>query len=194
MAVLKNLCCYCGSSNSVDPSYFEIAADLGHQAAKRGVGIVYGGGGVGLMGAVANGAMAEDGRVIGIIPEHIEKWELGLKDITEYLVVENMHVRKSLMFERSDAFCALPGGIGTLEEAFEALTWRQLGIHDKPILFLNHKGFWNPLLALFEHMLAERFMKPPLDSLFSVAGTVEEVFALIEAAPEPRRPDDLEQI
>ena len=194
MAQLKSLCCYCGSSNSVDPDHFAAAAALGHAAARRGVTIVYGAGGVGLMGALANGALAEGGKVVGVIPELIEAWEVGHKEITEYLVVDTMHVRKTIMFERADAFCALPGGIGTLEEAFEAVTWRQLGIHDKPIVLFNHKGFWDPLLGLFDHLVSEKFLSPPLERLFAVADSVEEVFALIEAAPEPGRPDDPAQL
>lgn len=194
MARLRNLCVYCGSSNSVDPEYLELAAELGRSAAAQGIGIVYGAGGVGLMGALANGALAAGGQVVGVIPEHIEQWELGHRGISEYIVVDNMHTRKTMMFERADAFCVLPGGIGTLEETFETLTWRQLGLHDKPIVMLNHDGFWQPLLELFTHMIEARFLRPPQERLFAVAATVPEVFELVAAAPEIEKPGDLSTV
>ena len=191
MAKLENLCVYCGSSDHVDRIYLELAEQLGKAAAARGIGIVYGAGGVGLMGALANGALAEGGHVVGVIPEHLEKWELGHRGIGEYIVVDNMHTRKTLMFERADAFCVLPGGIGTLEEAFETLTWRQLGIHDKPIVLLNHNGFWRPLLELFEHMIEARFVRSSRESLISVADSIDDVFAQIADAPAVARPGAL---
>ena len=194
MTRLKNLCVYCGSSNNVDPAYFELAAQLGRSAANQGVGIVYGAGGVGLMGALANGALAAGGKVVGVIPEHIEQWEVGHRGISEYIVVDNMHTRKTLMFERSDAFCVLPGGIGTLEETFETLTWRQLGLHDKPIVMLNHESFWQPLLELIDHMTGAGFLRPPHERLFTVADTVPEVFRQIAEAPESEKPGDLSTV
>ncbi len=190
MARIRSLCVYCAASNRVAPEHLEIAEDLGREAARRGIEIVFGAGGVGLMGRLAEGALAEGGYVIGVIPEHLEKRELGHKGISEYIIVPSMHERKRTMFERSDAFCVLPGGIGTLEEAFETIAWRQLGMHDKPIVFLNNRGFWEPLIALFGHLVHEGFLHQDPDKLFLSADSVENVFATLEAAPAARQATD----
>lgn len=192
MAKLSALCVYCGSSNAVDARHLESAAELGRQAARRGVEIVFGGGHVGLMGALANGALAEGGRVVGIIPEHLEVREVGHRGVSEFIVVDSMHTRKRRMFELSDAFCALPGGLGTLDETFEIITWRQLGLHDKPILLVNLEGYWDPLLALIEHQTAAGYLQPRPANLFQVVDTIESIFETVAAAPEPGLPPESE--
>ena len=145
---IRTLCVYCGSSNAVAPRHLAAAAELGRLAAGRGIEIVFGGGHVGLMGALADGALVAGGRVTGVIPGHLEAREVGHRGVTELIVVDSMHTRKRRMFEIADAFCALPGGLGTLDETFEIITWKQLGLHDKPIVLVNVEGFWNPLLDL----------------------------------------------
>lgn len=194
MAELHALCVYCAASNRVDPCHLQAAYDLGRLAARRGIRIVFGAGSVGLMGALAEGALSERGEITGIIPEHIEKWELGHKGISEYLVVSSMHERKRLMFERSDAFCVLPGGLGTLDETLEMITWRQLKMHDKPIVLVNNAGYWDPLLRLIEHIIAEGFLHQVPERLFQVVQSVPEVFDAIAAAPPPALPDLVERL
>ena len=194
MTDLRALCVYCAASNKVDPCHLEAARELGRLAAQRGIRIVFGAGSVGLMGALAEGALAEDGEVIGIIPEHIEQWELGHKGISEYIVVPSMHERKKLMFERADAFCVLPGGLGTLDETLEMITWRQLQMHDKPIVLVNNAGYWDPLLRLIDHVIAEGFLHQDPEKLFQVVSEVREVFDAIAAAPPPGRPDLVERL
>ena len=185
MTELRALCVYCGSSNSAAASHLEAAAELGRLAARRGVEIVFGGGHVGLMGALADGALAEGGRVVGIIPEHLEAREVGHEGVSELIVVDSMHTRKRRMFERADAFCILPGGLGTLDEAFEIITWKQLGLHDKPIVLANIEGFWEPLLVLFAHQLAAGYLHERHWHLFNVVGRVNEVFDAVAGAPTP---------
>ncbi|HSR73139.1 MAG TPA: TIGR00730 family Rossman fold protein, partial [Kiloniellales bacterium] len=160
MARLGTLCVYCGSSNAVDPAHRAAAAALGRRAARNGVGLVFGGGHVGLMGALADAALAEGGRVIGVIPEHLKIREHGHRGLSEMIVVDSMHTRKRRMFELSDAFCVLPGGLGTLDEAFEIITWKQLGLHDRPIVLVNLGSFWDPLLRLIEHQTAGGYVRP----------------------------------
>ena len=186
MAEIKSLCVYCAASNSVDESYLEAARDLGRSLADAGIATVFGAGSVGLMGAVANGALEKNGNVIGVIPEHLERRELGHRGVGEYLVVSSMHARKQVMFERSDAFCILPGGLGTLDEAFEVITWRQLRLHDKPIFLLNINGFWEPLLSLVEHLAKERFLHDDPGNLFHVVSNGPELISALACAPSPR--------
>ncbi|HTI35751.1 MAG TPA: TIGR00730 family Rossman fold protein [Miltoncostaea sp.] len=154
------VCVYAGSSPGADPAFVEAAAALGRTIARRGLELVYGGGAVGLMGAVADAAMAAGGRVTGIIPRALEAREIGHRQVTDLVVVETMHERKALMAQRSSCFAALPGGIGTLEELVEALTWTQLGIHRKPVGLLDVNGYWRPLLALLDHAVEQRFVLP----------------------------------
>lgn len=151
---------FCGSSAGVRPEYAEAAAGLGREVARRGMTLVYGAGNVGLMGVVADACMAEGGRVVGFIPESLLKREVGHRGITELYVTRTMHERKQGMSDLAEAFVALPGGIGTFEELFEILTWAQLGIHQKPVGILNTAGFYDPLLALLDHAVAERFLRP----------------------------------
>jgi uncharacterized protein (TIGR00730 family) len=192
MIELGALCVYCGSSNSAAVNHLETAAELGRLAARRGVEIVFGGGHVGLMGALADGALAEGGRVTGIIPEHLETREVGHRGVSELIVVDSMHTRKRRMFERSDAFCVLPGGLGTLDEAFEIITWKQLGLHDKPIVLVNLEGFWDPLLNMVEHQIETGYLRPQHTRLFRVVERIESVFDALEAAPAPALPADSE--
>jgi uncharacterized protein (TIGR00730 family) len=155
---LSSICVYAGSSPGARPAYAQAARALGETIAGRGLGLVYGGGDVGLMKIVADAAMAAGGAVTGIIPRTLLEREIGHGALTELLVVETMHERKLAMAERSDAFVALPGGIGTVEELIEVLTWTQLGVHDKPCAVLDVEGYWQPLLAMLDHAVAERFL------------------------------------
>ena len=193
MPGLTTLCVYCASSQRTDSRYRDTAALLGRSAAERGIGIVYGGGHVGLMGALADAALAAGGRVTGVIPEHLMTRELGHRSVTELVVVESMHERKRRMFELSDAFAILPGGLGTLDETFEMLTWRQLGLHDKPIVLLDDRGYWRPLLDLIAHQVAENFVQPEHAADLHVAEDVPGLFALLESLPGQRGESDTER-
>src|ERR1700677_4175373 len=160
MKSIRNICVYCGSSLGADPRFAEAADTRGAAMAAAGVGLVFGGGEDGLMGRLAHAVIDNGGRVTGIIPTFLIKREHALKEAQELIVVEDMHQRKQKMFERADAFIALPGGVGTLEELVEQLTWVQLGRHAKPVLVANINNYWDPLLALVEHMRAVKFMPP----------------------------------
>lgn len=184
MSGIESVCVYCGSSSRVDKAYMELAHELGTGVAKRGMRLVYGGGRVGLMGIAADAALAAGGEVVGIIPEHIQSLEVEHRGLTELHVVDSMHTRKRMMVERSDAFVVLPGGLGTLDEAFEILTWKQLRLHDKPVVLLNGGGYWDPLLALVDHMIEAGFAQPAHRRLFGIATDVEGAFAALAHAPE----------
>ena len=184
MSEIRSLCVYCGSSARVDDRYKTAAARLGALIAARGLQLVYGGGRVGLMGIVADAALGAGGRVIGIIPEHIQALEVEHTGLTELHVVDSMHTRKRMMFEQSDAFIVLPGGLGTLDESFEMMTWLQLKLHKKPIVFVDIDGYWRPFLRLVDHMIAQGFCRPEHRDLFQVVETVDEVFGAI-ATPQP---------
>ncbi len=186
MAELSALCVYCGSSSEVARSHLEAAAELGRRAAERNVRIVYGGGRVGLMGVLADAALAAGGKVTGIIPQQLEKLEVGHSGTGDQRVVGTMHARKQLMCEEADAFCALPGGLGTLDETFEIVTWRQLGLHDKPVVLVNIEGYWDTLIALVAHQAAAGYVRRKHAALFQVVDSVEGVFDVVAAAPEPR--------
>jgi uncharacterized protein (TIGR00730 family) len=152
---IKSVCLFCGSADAADPEYLEAAAEFGRALAANGVRLVYGGGGVGLMGAAARAAQAAGGRVLGIMPEFLRRREI-LYDEVETIVVRSMHERKMLMFEQSDAFAVMPGGIGTLEEVVELLSWRRLDLHAKPVVFVNLKNYWQPFFTLIEHTVREK--------------------------------------
>lgn len=177
----KLLCVYCASSDRLDPKYYAAAAELGREMVMRGWGLVYGGGKTGVMGAVARAVKQNGGRVIGVIPEFMKVRELAYDEADELVTVITMRERKLMMETRADAFVALPGGWGTLEEILEILTLRQLDVVKKPCVFLNQDGFYDPLLQLFDRMLAEKFFKPSNMDLFRVAKNVGEVFPQIEA-------------
>src|SRR5690349_19092293 len=157
---IKSICVYCGSGFGDDPVFTENAAALGRTMAEQGINLVYGGGNVGLMGTVAQAVLDHGGYVTGIIPDFLKSRERLLDKVQETIVVPDMHTRKRLMFEKADAFVALPGGIGTLEELVEQMTWAQLGRHTKPILMLSTRGFWKPLLSLLAHMRHSGFIRP----------------------------------
>ena len=166
---IRSVCVYCGSSAGRDPAYAEAARRLGEEIAGRGIGLVYGGSDVGVMKVVAEAALARGGRVTGVIPEALVKREIAHRGLTELRVTASMHERKMLMAELSDAFVALPGGIGTLEELFEAWTWAQLGLHAKPCGLLNVAGYWDRLIAFLDHAVAERFVKQANREMLLVA-------------------------
>ena len=157
---MKSICVYCGSNAGNRPIYAERAVALGQRIAHEGLALIYGGGNVGLMGLAADAALAAGGEVIGVIPEQLVTWEVAHKGVSRLEVVANMHERKMRMFDLADAFVALPGGFGTLDEMFEMLTWRQLGIGDKPCAFLDVDDFYAPLLQMIDRMVAERFLHP----------------------------------
>ncbi|MCB8819974.1 LOG family protein [Microvirga rosea] len=182
MPVIKSICVYCGSGFGDDPVFAQNAAALGRAMAERGINLVYGGGNVGLMGTVAQSVLDHGGYVTGIIPDFLKAREKLLEDVQETITVPDMHTRKQLMFEKADAFVALPGGIGTLEELVEQMTWAQLGRHTKPILMLNIKGFWKPLLSLLAHMRNEGFIRPGLELSYLVAEQVGDVIPMLEAS------------
>jgi uncharacterized protein (TIGR00730 family) len=155
---MRSVCVYCGSNAGNKPVYAERAIALGNRLAKERLALVYGGGNVGLMGIVADAVLEAGGEVIGVIPEQLVEWEVAHEGLTRLEVVANMHERKARMFDLSDGFVALPGGFGTLDEMFEMLTWRQLGIGDKPCAFLDVDGFYTPLIAMLDRMVEERFL------------------------------------
>jgi uncharacterized protein (TIGR00730 family) len=182
---IRNICVYCGSNPGANPAYAEAARELGRRMAKEGIGLVYGGGGLGLMGEIARSVLESGGRVTGIIPAFLSAKERMLREVTELIVVDDMHQRKKLMFDKSDAFVALPGGIGTLEELVEQLTWAQLGQHAKPILLLNIDGFWAPFRALLQHMSQEAFIRPDMAVRFLTVDKVADALPTIQAAALP---------
>jgi len=194
VARISTLCVYCGSSNRGDPRHLEAAATLGRLAAQDGIEIVFGGGHVGLMGALADGALAAGGRVTGVIPQYLEDRELGHRGVTDLVIVESMHARKQKMFELSDAFCVLPGGLGTLDETFEILTWRQIGLHDKPVVLVDLAGYWQPLRALIGHQVASRYLRPEHAELLQIVAEVGQVLPALRAAPAPSIPPAPERL
>jgi uncharacterized protein (TIGR00730 family) len=182
MNKINALCVYCGSSPGADPAFVAAAQAFGKILAENRIRLIYGGGSVGLMGALAHAALDHGGEVTGVIPEFLTKRERPRQLPQELIVTPDMHARKLLMFERADGFVALPGGLGTLEEVVEQLTWAQLGQHKKPILFANFNGYWEPLLKLIEHMRGEKFLRPTLDAEFLVAARVEEILPKLHEA------------
>lgn len=179
----KTLCVYCSSSDRLDKKYFATAEALGRAMVANGWGLVYGGGKTGLMGTVARTVKKSGGRVVGVIPEFMKVKELAFDEADELVTVVTMRERKLLMESRADAFVALPGGWGTLEEIMEILALRQLDVLRKPCVFLNQDGFYDDLLRFFDRMIAERFNKPSNRELFRVARTVDEILPLIEGVP-----------
>ncbi|MFY7961185.1 MAG: TIGR00730 family Rossman fold protein [Elsteraceae bacterium] len=183
MHPIRSLCVFCGSKPGTDPHYHQAAIALGQGLAANGVALVYGGGRVGLMGAVADACKDAGGRVIGVIPDFLEKREVGHREIDELIVVDSMHARKRLMVDRSDAFAVLPGGFGTLDETFEVLTWAQLSLHAKPVLLLNVGGYWDPLAALIDHMMAKGLVEPRLKGVYQFVDTVPDLLARLTRLP-----------
>ena len=177
---LSSVCVYCGSGNDVAPSFKSMARDVSTALAKRNLTIVYGGGHVGLMGIVADAALAAGTKVIGIIPEHIRSKEIQHNGLTELIVVPDMHTRKRMMVERSDAFIVLPGGLGTLDETFEIMTWRKLKLHNKPIIIFNQNGYWDSLLALIHKTVDEKFALPSDLVLFKTVTTIKDMLSVLD--------------
>jgi len=192
-----NICVFCGSGTGRTPAYAKAARALGTAIADAGIGLVYGGGSLGLMGETARAVLEAGGHVTGIIPGFLSAKEKMLSEVDELIVTEDMHERKRLMFERSDAFVALPGGIGTLEELVEQLTWSQLGRHNKPIVLANIDRFWDPLIGLLDHMRAEAFIRPGLEVGFLVVDSADAIVPAVTEAiaraaprvPDPALPD-----
>ncbi len=182
MSALENICVYCGSSSGSNPLMLDAAERLGHAMGEAGIGLVYGGGDNGLMGATARAVLERRGRVTGIIPAFLRDREAMPSGARDIVVVPDMHTRKRLMFERADAFVALPGGIGTLEELVEQMTWVQLDRHTKPVLIADIGGFWRPLLKLLAHMRDQGFIRAGLDVRYLVAENVEDILPMLRSA------------
>lgn len=172
----KNICVYCSSSNHLDEKFYALAQQLGERIAKEGYGLVYGGTNVGMMGAVANSVLHNNGNVIGVIPERIQSFGLAHPALAEVIVTKDMRERKATMEAHSDAFIAIPGGFGTFEEIFEILVAKQLDYHRKPVIFLNLDGFYDPLFQMFENVYRYKFAKETTRGLYLVANSIEEVF------------------
>lgn len=168
----KSICVYCGSRTGTDPAYMAAADSVGRMLAEEGWRLVYGAGDVGLMGAVARSAQTAGAETFGVIPQHLVDWEVGKTDLTSYVITETMHERKKVMFMNCDAVVVLPGGAGSLDEMFEALTWRQLGLHEKPIFLLNTSGYWDPLLALMDHVTTQGFADDSLHGFYEVVAEI----------------------
>ena len=184
-APLGRLCVFCGSNGGGRPDYLESARKLGRVLAERGIGLVYGGARVGLMGALADAALAEGGHLLGVMPESLVAKEVAHTGLTELRVVKSMHERKAMMAELSDGFVALPGGWGTLEELFEVLTWAQLGLHRKPCGLLNVAGYFDPLLAFLDHTIDEGFVRREQRAMVTVATTPAQLLDLFAAYEPP---------
>jgi len=182
---VRALAVFCGSHAGRDPRHREAAAALGGELARRRVRLVYGGGSVGLMGVLADAVLAAGGEVVGVLPRFLFEREVGHRDLTELRLVDSMHERKAVMAERSDAFVALPGGIGTLEEIFEIWTWVLLGLHRKPCGLLNVGGYFDPLVAFLDRTVDEGFVGAPQRALLQVAGDPAELLERLAAAPAP---------
>lgn len=185
MPKIRSLCVYCGASARVAQVHRDAAASLGRLLAEAKIRLVFGGGRVGLMGILADAALAAGGEVVGIIPEHLMRLEVGHQSASELLVVGSMHERKQKMADLSDGFAVLPGGLGTLDETFEIVTWKQLRLHDKPIVLVDVAGYWKPLAGMVEHMINEGFVQPAHRRLFGVVDKVEDVLPVLEAMPAP---------
>jgi uncharacterized protein (TIGR00730 family) len=177
---LSSICVFCGSNGGADPAYLAAAEAVGTGLAQRGIRVVYGGGRVGMMGAVADAARRAGGEVVGVIPQQIFDLEIGHTGLDDLRVVGSMHERKALMAELSDAFVALPGGIGTLEELFEVYTWAQLGIHAKPLALLDVAGYYRPLAAFLDHAVAQRFLRPETREMLAVADDFDGLLQTLE--------------
>ena len=182
---MNSICVFCGASTGNDPAYALAGRSLGVMMAERGIRLVFGGGHVGMMGLVADSVLGAGGEAVGVIPEHLVEREVGHDRLTELHVVDTMHLRKQKMFELSDAFAVLPGGIGTLDETFEVLTWRQLGLHGKPIVLLNVADYWYPFQKLMDEIVKAEFATAAVDELYSVVASPEELFELLDQIGQP---------
>lgn len=179
----SRLCVYCGSAGAVDRRYREAARELGERLAGAGIELVFGGGRIGLMGVLADAVLAAGGRVVGVIPERLRDAELAHQGASELVITASMHDRKRVMAERADAFAVLPGGIGTLDEMFEIVTWRHLGLHDKPIFLVDIAGYWQPLRALLDHIVAQHFAASLAPRLLRVVPDIPALMQALETIP-----------
>jgi uncharacterized protein (TIGR00730 family) len=181
MTALRSVCVFCGSRPGASPSYAQAARDLGQGIASHGWRLVYGAGDVGLMGEVARAALASGARTMGVIPTHLMGKEQGKRDLGQLVITEDMHERKKVMFMNSDAIVVLPGGAGSLDEFFEVLTWRQIGLHKKPIFLLNTDGYWQPLIHLLDHVIGQGFAEAQLRDSFAAEAGVPGLLARLKA-------------
>lgn len=180
MTQLKSLCVFCGSRPGNDPEYALVAKQLARRMAEQNIEFVYGGGSIGIMGILAQEVLDHGGRVTGIIPEFLQKLEVAQNNLTELIITDSMHSRKRTMFERADGFIVLPGGLGTLDETFEILTWKQLRLHDKPIIILDTHDYWQPFQTLVESTIEAGFAHESVRDLYQVAKTSDEVFEALK--------------
>ena len=186
MTEVRSLCVFCGSREGIDTAYHAAALRLGQLMGERGVRLVYGGGSIGLMGVVADAVIAAGGEAVGVIPDFLIQYEVGHRRLQDLVVTDSMHDRKRRMFEMADAFVILPGGLGTLDETFEIVTWKQLRLHDSPIVVLDVNGYWSPLLDLLGAIIAAGFARPEITELITVVETPEQVLQALECAPPPQ--------
>ena len=186
MTKISSLCVFCGSKTGDDPAHEAAARRLGELMVERGVKLVFGGGRIGLMGVVAGAVLDGGGHAIGVIPDFLKELEIGDDGVTEQIVTGSMHERKNRMFELADGFVVLPGGLGTLDEMLEIVTWKQLQLHAKPVVVINSGGYWSPLEALVQGIIKGGFAHPAVAELFTVVDTPDDVFAALDAAPEPK--------
>ena len=194
MKKIRRLCVYCGSSGAVEPQFREAASELGARLGAAGIELVYGGGRVGLMGLLADATLRAGGKVIGIIPTRLLQAEVAHLGVTELVVVDSMHDRKRLMAEQADAFAVLPGGIGTLDELFEIVSWKQLGLHDKSVLHVDIGGYWAPLRALLDHIVVNGFARPQTRRLLHVVPSVSALMTALSEEPSGSQKTDVEQL
>ena len=194
MKKIRRLCVYCGSSGAVEARYREAASELGARLAAAGIELVYGGGRVGLMGLLADAALTTNGKVTGIIPRRLLDAEVAHLGVTELVVVDSMHDRKRLMAEKADAFAVLPGGIGTLDELFETLSWKQLELHDKPILLVDIGGYWAPLRELLDHIVVSGFAREQTRGLLRVVASVSALMTALSAESVGLQKTDVDQL
>ncbi|MBL8666115.1 MAG: TIGR00730 family Rossman fold protein [Rhodospirillales bacterium] len=186
MKHIRSLCVLCGSREGFDPVHREAASRLGKLIVERDMRLVYGAGSIGLMGVIADAVLSAGGEVVGVIPDFLIRYEVGHRQLTNLVVTDSMHDRKRLMFEMADAFVVLPGGLGTLDETFELITWRQLRLHDSPIVIFDVAGYWKPLLKLIDAVVATGFADPATTDLFAVARSPEEVLQRLAEAAQPK--------
>ncbi len=185
MTTVSSICVFCGAASGNDPIHAETARRLGAMMGARGIRLVFGAGHVGLMGVIADAVLAAGGEAVGVIPRHLMARELAHDGLTELLVVDDMHTRKQKMFDLADAIAVLPGGFGTLDETFEVITWKQLGLHDKPIVLVDSGGYWRPFVDLIARISEAGFAHGDRDRLFATVATPEALFELLDAMPEP---------
>jgi len=194
MSSISSVCVFCGSRTGNDSRYADAARALGREIGARGMRLIYGAGTIGLMGIVADAAAEAGGEVVGIIPQFLEKLEIGRTQSDEFIVTDSMHSRKQKMFEMSDAFISLPGGLGTLDETFEIITWRQLKLHDKPIILWDVDEYWGPFEVLVNATIKGGFSAPENRELFEMADSLDDIFAILEAAPKSSKTTDASRL